>query len=68
MEVTLRGVITARNKLGWDIFESIFAIVERVFVVMRFVSEKRREISRIIINLFKVKAISDFLKSFKNKS
>ena len=42
--VTLRGVITARNKLGWDIFESIFAIVERVFVVMRFVSEKRRKI------------------------
>lgn len=25
-------------------------------------------LSRIIINLFKVKAISDFLKSFKNKS
>lgn len=42
--MTLRGVITARNKLGWDIFESIFAIVERVFVVMRFVSEKMREI------------------------
>lgn len=43
--MTLQGVITvARNKLGWDIFESIFAIVERVFVVMRFVSGKRRKI------------------------